>query len=183
MKLKLETAPSALPVTLDELKTHLGVTDTARNTLITGYLNTAIEHIETMTGRRLITQTWELVLDKAFLSVKLPYGQFQSIDSIVYVDSDEGSNTVDSIDYYTDGVGTDEGGVIMLDTFSFPTLYDYEPITVTFVCGYGDAATAVPESLQSAIMLFAENLFLGDHSNKDTIKNLYTPYKIDWGFE
>jgi uncharacterized phiE125 gp8 family phage protein len=176
------TAPTVKPVELFELKTHLGVTDSDRDKLLSGYLSTAIEHVESVTGRKLITQTWKLVLDGPVRSIELPYGQLQSVSSIVYIDSDESPITVSTSDYYVGGVGTDEGDISFVSTFSFPALYDYEPITITFVCGYG-IASAVPEAFKSAILLFAQDLFLGGKDNQEAVKNIYTPKIITWGYK
>jgi uncharacterized phiE125 gp8 family phage protein len=176
------TAPAAKPITLAELKTHLGVTDSDRDTLLTGYLDTAIEHVESMTGRKLITQTWKLILDGPVRNIKLPFGQLQSVSSIVYIDSDESPITVATSDYYVGGVGTDEGKISFVSTFAFPALYEYEPITITFICGYG-LAVAVPEAFTSAILLFVEDLFYGGTDNQKTVESIYTPKIITWGYE
>lgn len=182
MRRVIDTAPTVKPVELFELKDHLGISDSDRDPLLSGYLSTAIEHIESMTGRKLITQTWKLVLDGPVRNIKLPYGRLQSVSSIVYIDSDEASTTMATSDYYVGGVGTDEGNISLVSTFSFPNLYDYEPITITFICGYG-VASDVPEAFKTAILLFAEDLFLGGKDNQETVENIYTPKIITWGFE
>ena len=62
MTLKLITAPAAEPVLLADAKLHLRVDHIADDDLITSLITAAREAAEHLTGRALITQTWERVL-------------------------------------------------------------------------------------------------------------------------
>lgn len=180
MKLKCAQGPESLPVTLTETKTHLAVTDTGRDSLITGYLSAAVELVESFTRRKLITQAWDMILDCSIGDIALPFGRLQSVTSITYVDSAGSSRTVPALDYYVEGIGTDAGKIRFLDTFSFPALYDFEPVTVRFVCGFGDTGAAVPDVLKHAVLLHIENMWLGGDDNAEAIKALLYPFRV-WG--
>jgi len=82
MRLKLKTAPSVEPVTLDQAKLHLRVDSSDDNTLITALITTARQLAERETKRAFITQTWELHLDRALPEVEIPKPPLQSVDSI-----------------------------------------------------------------------------------------------------
>ena len=62
MTLVVTTQPASEPVTLDETKTHLRVTDTSEDTLIGGLITAAREYAELVTGRAFITRAYTLTL-------------------------------------------------------------------------------------------------------------------------
>jgi uncharacterized phiE125 gp8 family phage protein len=64
MPTQLLRAPAAEPVTLAEAKAHMRVEINDDDALITGLLLAAREHVEDVTGRKLITQKWRLLLDR-----------------------------------------------------------------------------------------------------------------------
>jgi uncharacterized phiE125 gp8 family phage protein len=56
--------PDIEPVTLEEMKLHLRVTNTTENDLITSLIVVAREWVERYTGRALIDQTWRLTIEQ-----------------------------------------------------------------------------------------------------------------------
>ena len=63
MSLKLITAAAQMAVTLDEAKLQCRVDDSAQDALITRLIRGAVARAEHLTGRALVDQEWELVLD------------------------------------------------------------------------------------------------------------------------
>lgn len=57
------TPPAVEPITLDEAKLHLRVTDTNDDSYITGLIAVARQHIEKVLNRCFITQTLRMTLD------------------------------------------------------------------------------------------------------------------------
>src|SRR5262245_14803327 len=57
------SGPQGEPVSLDEARQHLRVTDPVDDGIILGQLAAAREWCETWTGRSFLTQTWRLTLD------------------------------------------------------------------------------------------------------------------------
>lgn len=145
MALKLITAPTAEPVTLDEAKAQCRVEDTASDTLLTGLIAAAREMAEQETGRALMTQTWELALD-AFPAgeidlVKVPV---QSITSVKYLDGNGAEQTIANANYTLDSYGI---GHWLLPAYDYDwpaTLDSANAVKVRFVCGYADAASVPP---------------------------------------
>lgn len=180
MKKRLYQAPIETPVSLDEAKIHLGITDSSRDALISGLIGAATALVESFTKRRFVSQGWELVLSGGFSRIKIPFGNLQSVDSISYVDSAGTGYTVQSSDYYVSGIGTDKGELFILDTFSFPALYDYDPVVIRFVCGYGGQALT-PDVFKNAIKLSIEDMFYGGDGKTDTVKALIWPFRNWWG--
>lgn len=61
--IKLITAPSVEPLTLQEAKDQLRINTTDQDARITAYIAAARQFCENFTNRAFITQTWELWLD------------------------------------------------------------------------------------------------------------------------
>ncbi len=162
MKAKLATAPAKTAVTLDDIKHHLRIDkdDTAHDVRLTPYLDAAIDEAQTKTGRALISQTWDLIFDSwdELGTTLFPFGNLQSVTSLEYFDSDGAKQTVPTTDYSVGGIATDDGRILFSDS---PALRDFDPITVQIVCGYGDADTDIPASIQSAIKLMVEEMDTG----------------------
>ena len=157
--LKLITAPAVEPVSSAEAKLHCRIDTSADDTLITMLITTARRTVEADSGRAMITQTWELVLD-AFptkTSIKLPLPPLQSITHIKYY-----TNATPSVEAtfastnYLVSVDDPYGGLIVLkDSASWPSITDpleKGAVRIRFICGYG-LAVAVPETYKQAMLL------------------------------
>jgi uncharacterized phiE125 gp8 family phage protein len=131
------------------------------------WLNDAItaarEHVESITRRALLTQTWDYYLD-AFPSknfIKLPFGNLQSVTSIVYKDSDGTETTLTAdTDYLVETNGEGCGRIVLPYGCSWPsaTLYPSNPITIRFVCGW-TAAASIPKRIKQACLMIVANLY------------------------
>lgn len=146
-------APASEPLTLAEAKLHCRVDGTDEDALITALIVAAREQAEHETGRALITQTWELVLDafpEAFVLRKSPV---QSVTSLKYLDSATGAEqTLDPADYLLDK-DSEPGYVVPAYGKAWP--YSREvpnAVRVRYVCGYG-LAVAVPQAIKQWMLL------------------------------
>lgn len=177
---KLTTAPSTEPVTSTEVKAHLRVNNADSDTYIADLTTSAIAQAEEITGRALITQTWAVIFDSwsEMIACGLPFGELQSVSSIKYNDEDGDEQTVSTDDYLVYGIGTDEGKIIIHSDsdFDYPDLYEKDPITVTFVCGYGNADD-VPDMIKTAIKLLVESVF-HDVDTEKAVESHLMPYKL-----
>lgn len=156
MALVLVSAPATEPVSLTEAKLHLRVDSTADDSLITALITAAREYVEAFTGRALITQTWDYILD-AWPSgdeIVIPLPPLQSVTSVTYRDSDGNTSTVSSSTYTVD-TDSEPGRVVLLTGYTWPstTLYAVGGVRVRFVAGYGDNASDVPQALRQAMLL------------------------------
>jgi len=93
MRLKLKTAPSVEPFSLDEAKLHLKVDSADDNALISALITTTRDLAERETKRAFITQTWKLYLDEPPAEIEIPKPPLQSVESIKTISAVE--STVD----------------------------------------------------------------------------------------
>lgn len=171
MGLKLITAPSVEPITLEEARQHLRVTSTSEDALILALVTTARLHAEEISERAFVTQTWDYSLDAFPAGIfELPKAPLQSVTSVTYLDTDGASQTLDSSLYKVDAV-SDPGRIAPAYGEVWPSTRD-EPnaVTVRFVAGYGLAA-AVPRPLKQAMLLILGHLYM---NREDTVEgNVY----------
>lgn len=164
------TAPSTEPVSRTEAKNHLRVDTTANDSLIDALITAAREYVEMTTGRSLITQTWKFYLDQfplsellfhewySYLGIRanriiLPRPPLQSVSSIEYVDSNGNTQTLSSSEYRVDTVSEPPRITEAQDT-SWPFTDNVtNAVTITYVAGYGNNASDVPQPIRQAILL------------------------------
>jgi len=158
MPLKLINAPATEPVTLTEAKAHLRVDGSADDTLITALIVAARQAAEQITGRALITQTWDLMLDAFEPTIELPMPALQSVTSVKYLDSNGAEQTLASGNYKVDAV-SEPGRIIPAYGLDWPATRDeINSVTVRFVAGYG-AAAAVPQPIKQWMLLKIGELY------------------------
>lgn len=160
-----QTAAPATPiVSTTEAKAHLRVDASDEDTLIDALVQAATDHLDAdngILGRALISQTWAYSLpdtpDGEWLSLPLP--RVQSIASITYYDKDNAQQTFAAESYRL--AATDQDATVQLAaTASWPVTYDRaDAMTVSFVTGYGDAASDVPQALRQAALLLVGHFY------------------------
>jgi uncharacterized phiE125 gp8 family phage protein len=196
MRTTIVTPPAAEPVLLtgsDGLKKHLNVDDsfTDDDGYITSLQKVARIHVEDITWRKLISQTWKMWLQDwpSNGEIIIPYGRLQSVTSITYTGSDDTEYTdFDEDDEFTVDTDSDPGRVCLKYGESYPsvTLATQNPICITFVCGYGDAGSDVPDTILLAIKLFVAEMYRNREINllgisKTTLEAfdcLLAPYRL-----
>jgi len=159
MRLKLKTAPTVEPVTLDEAKLHLKVDSADDNPLITALIATARELAERETKRAFVTQIWELILDTAGGEIEVPKPPLQSVESITVIDKEGGETVVDASKYDVDKAQNSYGRVRLRSGSSWPAHRGFASFIVEFKAGYGNAAADVPEALKQAILQLIAHLY------------------------
>lgn len=157
MGYKVTAEPAAEPVTLNECKLVARLSASGLDTMIeTIYIPAARRMCEQRTGRSLITQTVDKVLDAwpTDGDIRLDYGPVQTISEITYLDADGVAQVVDGAIYSLDNADALRPAfVILAQGYTWPSAGDYaNAITVTFVTGYGDAADDVPRELRLWVM-------------------------------
>lgn len=198
----LITPPTIEPVSLEEAKDHLRVSDACEDGLIVGLIQAAREYVERFTSRQLITATWAQKLD-AFPAcrlynhytkvpesdlIRLPKPPLQSVSSITYVDTAGVTQTLDPAKYIVD---TTEEPARLAPAFgqSWPsTRQQLNAVTITFIAGYG-LDSLVPSGIRTAMKLLMSNWF---ENREATISGtiidevpmgvsaLLWPYRVIW---
>lgn len=141
MTLRMITAPATEPVTAAEVKSDARIDGTDLDATIAVLITAARQKAEDLTGRALITQTWELVLDR-FPVCEIEIGKLpvSSITSVKYYDADGTLQTLDS-DQYTLDADTLPGRILPAYNVTWPTTRDIKnAVIIQFEAGYGDAA-------------------------------------------
>lgn len=142
MPKKINTPPSAEPISLTEAKAHLRVDGTDDDALITSLIVTARQHVEAETERILITQTWDLYEDEFPDVIEIPYPPLQSISVITYTDEDGVTQTL-ATSVYTVDMDSEPGQVYEAYNQTWPnTRNEDKVVKVTFVAGYATPFTA-----------------------------------------
>jgi len=173
--LTLASAPASEPVTLAELKSWLRVETTADDSDITALGLAARRLVESYLGRQLVTATWRLTLDGfpwpggwAYLeaptlfpdphTIRIPKAPLQSVSTVEYYDLGGTLNTLDAATYNVDAA-SDPGRIILAMGKVWPvTKLMPAAVQITFVAGYG-AAASVPEEVKLAIKMLAAHWY------------------------
>jgi len=151
---------------LEEAKRHLRIPIgyTHDDEYIEGLINIAKNWVEEYTNRKLLYQRWKLYLDKwpSGDSISLPYAPLVGAPStaIVYKDSDGDSTTFSSSAWETDTYK--EPGEIRLgydENWPTATLWNVNPISIEFQCGYGNSSSDVPIEIRQAMLLVIGDLY------------------------
>ena len=135
----------------------------AEDDLLGDILTTAREHVEDITGRALLTQTWDAYFDEwpDGNHFTLPFGNLQSVTSVSYKDTEGTETTLTATtDYLVEANGDQKGRIVLPYGVSWPsvTLYPSNPIKIRFVCGWEEAAD-VPKRIKSAIKMICSDLY------------------------
>lgn len=158
----LVTGPASEPVSLADAKDHLRVTGNSEDTILGTLITSARQWAENRTKRALINQTWRCKLD-AFPAMDEPidlrWPPLVSVTSIAYVDSNGDTQTWSS-SYYTVHTDRTPGQVSLAYDADWPVTRDQrDAVTITYVAGYGSAASNVPAAIIAAIKLQIGDLY------------------------
>lgn len=171
MNAQLYVAPTTEPVTVDELMFHLRIDEDAglQADYLTEILGAARGHVEAITRRAIMTQTWDYYLHgwPSGNAMVLPFGNLQSVTSVAWKNTAGAETTLTvTTDYLVETNGSQCGRVVLPFSGSWPSgdLYPVNPIKIRFVCGWTSAAL-VPKNIKRAIKFAAENTYYhGDRS-------------------
>lgn len=170
MKAVLATPPITEPITIAEAQAHLRLDTNDDDGWLVGAIRTARERCENVTGRKLITQTWDLFTDRfpPARVLVLPdwISPVQSVTSVNYTAEGESEAVFDSANYVLDRYG--QPASIWLkagSTWPGDTLEVVNGVRVRVVCGFGASGSAVPYELTAAMKLIVADLYEYRESN------------------
>lgn len=179
----LVTPPALEPVTLAEAKLWCRVDGTDEDTLITSLIVAAREACEAETGLSFITQTWRADFSHfpcVGQALRLPHGPVQSITSVYYYD-DQGVDTLLAASGYEVDLTNQMTRIWLAPDEVWPSIeVQANAIRVTYVAGFGAAATAVPAraklAMQAAVTFWYDNR--GQVGELGAIKGLLVPMTV-----
>jgi uncharacterized phiE125 gp8 family phage protein len=186
--LKLVTAPTIEPVTLDNVKSMAHIDHDVEDEILTNWIKAGREIAENFQSRSYITQTWELTFDEfPCLPILLPRSPVVSVTSVTYYDYLNASAVYPLTDLIVD-VDSEPGRVSFAYGKLWPSvlLRPMSAVKIRFTCGYGSTAStaqaAVPATVKDAIMLYCayrnENRTAEVDAVPETFFNLLRPDRI-----
>ena len=158
MALIISSGPTVEPVSLAEAKAHCRVDVSDDDTLLGNLIKAARTHVETVCRprRALVNETWLWVADAwpASDTIELGVAPLSSVTSVKYTNDAGVEATLAATNYLVDTY-SEPGRLRLKSTASWPsvTLRELNGLIVTFVAGYGAAASNVPEPFRQAMLL------------------------------
>jgi uncharacterized phiE125 gp8 family phage protein len=157
--LKLITAPTVEPLTLDQVKAQCRIDTADEDALLALYISAARAKAENYTGAALISQTWEQTLDEfPCAEIELLKPPVTAIESVTYV-SPAGSPVVLPGTEYSLDASTFPGWLLPAAGATWPTTLDCaNAVTIRYTTGYANAAS-IPADLRAWLLLTAAYLY------------------------
>lgn len=163
MRVNPITPPVTEPLTVAELKAWSRISHDAEDSLLAGLIRAAREFVERNIGVQLITQTWQVslaALPASGCALKIPIRPVQSVSSITYTDAAGAPQALDLagtrllVDEWTTELYLADINATWPSTSGAAG-----NVAITVVAGFGDAGTAVPETLRQAMSLIAAHWY------------------------
>jgi uncharacterized phiE125 gp8 family phage protein len=154
----LLTAPAVEPLSLDEARRFLRVEHRDDDGTIAALVTAARLHVETQTRRALIAQGWRLSLDRWPEDGRLPVrpAPLQSLTAARVYDEAGAAHDIDVQGFVLDLAGA----ALAFAPWALPQPgRSAAGIELDAICGYGDAASDVPEALRQAIRLLVAHWY------------------------
>ena len=155
MSLQLITEPSQLAVSISDAKkqVEIGESDLSHDSHVTRLISSAIRDVERHTRRALINQTWRISRQQFVQRIYLPRPPLQSVTSIKYIDINGTLQTL-SGSLYQISDGAKPGFVEPVYGQAWPAIRSetIEPVSITYVAGFGTSSTDVPAEFQNVIL-------------------------------
>lgn len=157
--LKLITAPEDEPITVATAKNFCKVDYTDDDELFSILITGARIAAEGIMNRALLTQTWDLSLDRfPGWEQYIPNPALQSITSIKYVDTNGVLQTLAADQYLVDNASEPGRVTPAFGLIWPPTRYQTNAVTIRFVCGYGEVED-VPAGITNWMLMRIKTLY------------------------
>jgi uncharacterized phiE125 gp8 family phage protein len=150
----LLAGPAGEPLTLAESKAYLRLDDEAEDTLVTTLITAARLHVEGVTGRALMAQSWRLVLDQWPESrvVNLPVAPLVSLTSITAYDADGTGHDIALAQFLPETAAAPARLMLPSLVAGMPALRERMGIEIDYVAGFGSEAEDVPADIRQALL-------------------------------
>jgi hypothetical protein len=179
---KVVTPPAVEPVTLQEAKDHMRITDGDSDRFIIPLIREAREILEEYSSIAFINQTWKLTIsywpsgtDQWWSGTRelpitelyggrapiiIPRYPFQSITTMTVYDESSNSSVVDVADTFDLDTNSRRGELRLKSGSTWPVaLRATNPIEIDYVAGFGATNEDVPAALRRAIRVLVAYLY------------------------
>lgn len=158
-------APTVDLLTVEEIKAALRIDHSDEDAWIATARNAVTEHLDGYTGilgQCLLNQTWRQNYCgfPADGVIRLPVGPVSTVSDVTYRDTSDAQQTLAGGVYA--GPLVDAVGPYLKLKFAqvWPATYERDDaVSVTFVAGYGSAASSVPARIKQAALLMIGDLY------------------------
>ena len=179
----VDTAETADVVSVTEIKRQLRIatSDSTFDTMLGVVRDASISISKEYLNRSLVNRTLKLSLDtipyqedvipdkegisvgpyitKRKRSVYFTFSPLGSVSSVITYDDSDTATTMSSSKYYVD-TASEIGRVVLRTGETWPDMLRVaNALEVTYVAGYGAAASEVPDSIRQGILILAAHLF------------------------
>lgn len=167
MRLSLITAPTLEPLTIQEVRDFLRVTSTDEDALLGRLILAARDALEDLTGRQLLTATWDLFLDRFpefdWEPLVVPRPPLLTVTSVTYLDTSGVSQTWPAAEYTVQpfvGPHPPNGTIAPKAGEQYPSTRRVpHAVTVRFTAGYGPNPSDVPGDVKNALLVLVAQAF------------------------
>jgi uncharacterized phiE125 gp8 family phage protein len=161
---EIVTDPQDEPVSLDEQKNHMRVDTADDDDFIEELIVAARKHVEDITGLKLISQQWRILLDdypnEDYMC--LSFWPVISVDEIKTVDKN-GTEAVFNSDSYITDTSSMPARIKLKSSESWPSptagIKEINAVEIKATFGYGDDCLDVPEMLKLAVRMLAAHWY------------------------
>lgn len=159
----LLAGPAQEPVSLGQMKAHLRVEDEAEDGLIEALIVAARVHVESLTSRALLSQTWRVVLDgwPQTRAIRLPVSPMVSLTEIRCYDAGNAEHLIGVEQFLPDGQASPARLICPAAVEGAPVLRERMGIEIDYVAGFGTEPADVPadliQSLKTLVAYWYEN--------------------------
>lgn len=177
----LLAGPAEEPVSLAQMKAHLRVEDEAEDGLIEALIVAARVHVESLTSRALLAQTWRVVLDgwPASGAIRLPVSPMITLTEIRGYDADGGEHQIGTAQFLSDGQASPARLICPATVEGAPVLRERMGIEIDYVAGFGTAPEDVPADLVQSLKTLAAYWY----ENRDSVLVSGAGAAVPAGFE
>ena len=147
------SAPVLEPVTLEETKEFLRVDGNDEDNFIISLIAGARLHVESITGRALISQTWRIICDDFPKNrvVNLPVAPLISISEINVYDSDGNATSLALAQFQPETKVNPARIYLPAIIDGLPSLRERAAVEIDYVAGFGATSSDVPNDLKQAL--------------------------------
>ena len=187
-KVVVATAPTLIPVTLSEAKTHLRLDSdfSDDDTYITTLIKAGTGQVENFIRRKLMDQSLEIYYDEFPQVIDLQFGKGGSVTSIQYYDEDNTLQTLATSQYDVD-VRSKIGRIYESKDGGFPNTYARpNSVIVNYRLGESDAANIEAEIKQAILIIVGryyenrQDVIIGSQVNEvpKMVEYILTPFRL-----
>lgn len=175
----LLAGPAQEPVSLAEARAFLRLDGDAEDALVQTLVTAARLHVEAITARAMIAQTWRLVLDAwpPDGAVRLPVGPALSLVAVTAFDDQDDPHELGP-DQFTLDAQTPRL-LLPARIEGMPTLRRRLGLEIDWVAGFGETAEAVPADLRHAMLVLVAYWF----DNRDAVMVAGSGAVVPRGFD